>query len=148
LCQPVGTPRICEHQSIRRALIAAFHLSCRGGLRPKSGVRVRELKIELFGLDRSIEPYGDEAEPDTRDAEASSARVRAADRAIRAAAPNAGSYMSECDYFLDDWKRASWGWHWPRLEAVKRRYDPDGLFVVHHGVGSDRWSSDGFSRLG
>jgi FAD/FMN-containing dehydrogenase len=88
------------------------------------------------------------SEPDTRDAEASSARVRAADRAIRAAAPNAGSYMSECDYFLDDWKRASWGSHWPRLEAVKRRYDPDGLFVVHHGVGSERWSSDGLSRLG
>src|SRR6185503_13812751 len=79
------------------------------------------------------------SEPDTRDAEASSERVRAADRAIRAAAPNAGSYMSECDYFLRDWKRASWGPHWPRLEAIKRRYDPDGLFVVHHGVGSDRW---------
>lgn len=103
---------------------------------------MRELKIELLGLDRGIEPYGDEAQPDTRDAEASSARVRA----IRAAAPNAGSYMSECDYFLPDWKRASWGPHWRRLEAIKRRYDPDGLFVVHHGVGSDRWSSDGFIR--
>ncbi|HEX5258280.1 MAG TPA: FAD-binding oxidoreductase [Sphingomicrobium sp.] len=90
--------------------------------------------------------YPEWSEPDTREAEASSARVRAADRAIRAAAPNAGSYMSECDYFLPDWKRASWGPHWPRLEAIKRRYDPDGLFVVHHGVGSDRWSSDGFRR--
>jgi FAD/FMN-containing dehydrogenase len=86
------------------------------------------------------------SEPDLRGAEAASARVRAADRAIRAAAPNAGSYMSECDYFLPDWKRASWGPHWRRLEAIKRRYDPDGLFVVHHGVGSDRWSSDGFTR--
>jgi hypothetical protein len=23
----------------------------------------------------------------------------------------------------------------------------DGLFVVHHGVGSERWSADGFTRL-
>lgn len=76
-------------------------------------------------------------EPDTSGAEIASARVRAADRAIRAVAPNAGSYMSECDYFLPEWKRASWGEHWPRLERIKRRYDPDGLFVVHHGIGSD-----------
>ncbi|HEX5237904.1 MAG TPA: FAD-binding protein [Sphingomicrobium sp.] len=87
------------------------------------------------------------SEPDTRDAELSSNQVRAADRALRAAAPNGGSYMSECDYFLHDWKRASWGHHWRRLEAIKRRYDPDELFVVHHGVGSDRWSSDGFTRI-
>ena len=25
--------------------------------------------------------------------------------------------------------------------------DPEGLFVVHHGVGSERWSPDGFTRL-
>jgi len=30
---------------------------------------------------------------------------------------------------------------------VKNRYDPDGLFFVHHGVGSERWSADGFTRL-
>ena len=85
-------------------------------------------------------------EPDVAKGQASAAAVAAADRALRAAAPNAGSYMSECDYFLADWKRASWGRHWRRLEAVKRRYDPDGLFVVHHGVGSDQWSLDGFTR--
>ena len=90
---------------------------------------------------------GDWGEPKRRSAQASSAAVKAADQALRAAAPGAGSYMSECDYFLEDWKRASWGPHWPRLEAIKRRYDPQGLFVVHHGVGSDRWSSDGFRRI-
>jgi len=25
--------------------------------------------------------------------------------------------------------------------------DPDGLFFVHHGVGSEDWSADGFTRL-
>ncbi|MDF2759628.1 MAG: FAD-binding oxidoreductase, partial [Thermomicrobiales bacterium] len=34
------------------------------------------------------------------------------------------------------------------LLAVKDKYDPEGLFVVHHGVGSERWSADGFARLG
>jgi FAD/FMN-containing dehydrogenase len=91
--------------------------------------------------------YSGWSEPDTKKGEASSEAVSNADRELRAAAPGAGSYMSECDYFLSDWKRASWGHHWPRLEAIKRKYDPDGLFIVHHGVGSDRWSPDGFTRL-
>jgi FAD/FMN-containing dehydrogenase len=91
--------------------------------------------------------YSGWGEPDTRKSEDAAAAVRAADRALRAAAPAAGSYMSECDYFLPDWKRANWGPHWARLEAIKRRYDPDGLFVVHHGVGSERWSADGFTRI-
>ena len=34
-----------------------------------------------------------------------------------------------------------------KLLAVKEKYDPDGLFFVHHGVGSERWSVDGFTRL-
>jgi hypothetical protein len=31
---------------------------------------------------------------------------------------------------------------------VKARYDPAGLFFVHHGVGSESWSADGFTKLG
>jgi FAD/FMN-containing dehydrogenase len=75
--------------------------------------------------------------PDLPAAREAAERIRAADRALRAAAPGAGSYMSECDYFLSDWQRASWGPHWPRLDRIKRRYDPESLFVVHHGVGSE-----------
>ena len=69
-------------------------------------------------------------------------------QAVRAVVPDAGSYVSESDYFLADWQRAFWGTNYPRLLAVKDRYDPDGLFVVHHGVGSERWSADGFTRIG
>jgi hypothetical protein len=29
---------------------------------------------------------------------------------------------------------------------VKERYDPGGLFFVRHGVGSERWSDDGFAQ--
>ena len=31
--------------------------------------------------------------------------------------------------------------------VVQGKYDPGGLFFVHHGVGSDKWSADGFTRL-
>ena len=27
------------------------------------------------------------------------------------------------------------------------KYDPTGLLFVHHGVGSEDWSADGFTRL-
>jgi hypothetical protein len=33
------------------------------------------------------------------------------------------------------------------LAKVKAKYDPHGLFFVHHGVGSERWSEDGFTPL-
>ena len=61
--------------------------------------------------------------------------------------PEPGSYVSESDYFERDWQRSFWGSNYPRLAAAKQRYDPDGLFFVHHGVGSEQWSTDGFRRI-
>ena len=75
-------------------------------------------------------------------------RVAAAAEALRTIAPGAGSYVNECDYFLADWQRAQWGDNYPRLVDIKRRYDPKGLFFVHHGVGSEGWSADGFVKQG
>ncbi len=74
-------------------------------------------------------------------------RAQAAMKALRVAAPDAGAYVNECDYFQDDWQRAFWGPNYPRLARIKHRYDPDGLFTVHHGVGSEAWSPDGFTRV-
>jgi hypothetical protein len=80
-------------------------------------------------------------------ARSEAATVRIASDALRACAPGAGAYVSECDYFQPGWQAAFWGAHYPQLAAVKRKYDPDGLFFVHHGVGSEGWSADGFTRL-
>lgn len=61
--------------------------------------------------------------------------------------PDAGSYVSESDYFHKHWQRAFWGSNYSRLKKAKERYDPMGLFTVHHGVGSEHWSDDGFTRV-
>jgi len=66
---------------------------------------------------------------------------------LLAVAPSPGSYVSESDYFNARWQEAFWGTNYRRLRAVKDRIDPTGLFFVHHGVGSEDWSADGFTRL-
>jgi FAD/FMN-containing dehydrogenase len=84
------------------------------------------------------------------DAAAAHAEARAIDQAsaqLRRIVPEAGSYVSESNYFNAAWQQAFWGRNYPRLRAVKQRYDSEGLFFVHHGVGSEAWSADGFTRL-
>ncbi|WP_426407313.1 FAD-binding oxidoreductase [Bradyrhizobium ganzhouense] len=91
--------------------------------------------------------FGGLATPDPALANAHRDRVNAAMEALRTAAPNTGAYVNECDYFQSDWQNALWGPNYQRLLDVKRHYDPDGLFFVHHGVGTEGWSADGFTRL-
>ena len=74
--------------------------------------------------------------------------VAAAMAPLKALAAQPASYVSETDYFENDWQKAFWGDNYPRLLRVKDRYDPDGLFFVHHGVGSEAWSADGFTKRG
>ena len=66
---------------------------------------------------------------------------------LRRVAPRAGSYLSESNYFNDTWQQAYFGGHYPKLQAIKKKYDPAGLFFVHNGVGSEEWSADGFTRV-
>jgi hypothetical protein len=61
--------------------------------------------------------------------------------------PSAYAVTAESNFFESDWQRSFWGANYLRLQAVKATYDPDGLFFVHHGVGSEEWSDDGFDRL-
>jgi FAD/FMN-containing dehydrogenase len=84
------------------------------------------------------------------DLPAAHADARAIDLAtaeLRKVVPDAGSYVSESNYFNRSWQRAYWGDHYARLRGIKEKYDPEGLFFVHHGVGSEGWSVDGFERL-
>lgn len=85
--------------------------------------------------------------PNTAEARSSALNVGKAMDVLLKIAPSAGAYMAESDYFQRNWREAFWGSNYPRLAAVKKRYDPDGLFFAHHGIGSDRWSADGFTRV-
>ncbi|WP_144110311.1 FAD-binding oxidoreductase [Paraburkholderia sp. BCC1886] len=84
---------------------------------------------------------------DTAEAHRQAGRVEKAAAVLKALSPEGGAYISETDYFRDDWREAFWGANYARLKAIKNRYDSEGLFIVHHGVGSEDWSSDGFTPV-
>jgi FAD/FMN-containing dehydrogenase len=86
-------------------------------------------------------------EPDVADAQAKAAAVTASMDELRKLLPRVGSYVWETDFFQPNWQDAFWGENYARLRAVKDKYDPEGLFFLHHGVGSESWSADGFTRL-
>jgi len=66
---------------------------------------------------------------------------------LRKVAPDGGAYVSESNYFEKNFQQSYWGANYPRLLEIKKRYDPNGLFIVHNGVGSEEWSRDGFTKL-
>jgi hypothetical protein len=86
-------------------------------------------------------------EPDLTAARRDAGAINRAMDALLKVVTQLGSYVAESDFFERAWQHAFWGANYPRLAAVKKKYDPSGLFVVHHGVGSDEWSADGFTRL-
>ena len=86
-------------------------------------------------------------EPDLTFARQQAAAISKSMDELRKIVPEVGSYVSETNFFEQSWQRSFWGTNYPRLQAVKGKYDPTGLFFVHHGVGSEDWSPDGFTRL-
>lgn len=91
--------------------------------------------------------YPGERAPDLAAAEKDANAIAQAAAKLRACAPNAGSYVSESNYFNPRWQNAYWGRNYERLAKIKTKYDLDHLFFVHNGVGSECWSRDGFTRL-
>ncbi len=86
-------------------------------------------------------------EPDPAKGREAAAAITAAADALRAVVPDPGAYVSESNYFDRSWQKSYWGANHPRLAAVKKKYDPEGLFFVHNGVGSEAWGRDGFERV-
>jgi FAD/FMN-containing dehydrogenase len=86
-------------------------------------------------------------EPDLAAARRHADAIGRAMHEVRNVVPNVGSYVAESDFFDKAWQQSYWGVNYARLLAVKNKYDTDGLFFVHHGVGSEHWSADGFTRL-
>jgi hypothetical protein len=87
-----------------------------------------------------------EHEPDTAAARSHAAAIESAMNELRQIAPHSGAYVWESNFFEPKWQEAYWGKNYARLVAVKKKYDPDGLFYLHHGPGSEVWSEDGFTK--
>jgi FAD/FMN-containing dehydrogenase len=86
-------------------------------------------------------------EPNVADARKAADMIHQAMDQLRAVAGQDGAYVNESNYFQKDFQQAYWGSNYSRLAEIKRKYDPDGLFIVHNGVGSEQWSRDGFTKL-
>lgn len=86
-------------------------------------------------------------EPDLVNGRKAAIAVHEAMNALRTIVPNGGAYVSESNYFQAGFQHAYWGANHSRLAKIKQKYDPDGLFFVHNGVGSEQWSTDGFTKL-
>jgi FAD/FMN-containing dehydrogenase len=86
-------------------------------------------------------------EPNMTEARDGAISMRWAMEKLKKMVPLKGSYVSETDYFEENWQESFWGSNYKKLLAVKNTYDPHGLFFVHHGVGSEGWSTDGFTKL-
>jgi FAD/FMN-containing dehydrogenase len=86
-------------------------------------------------------------EPSAEKGRQAAQRVDQCVNQLRAVAPNGGAYVSESNYFEKGFRQAYWGGNYARLAEIKQKYDPDGLFFVHNGVGSEQWNSDGFTKL-
>jgi FAD/FMN-containing dehydrogenase len=86
-------------------------------------------------------------EPDVTKARQDAVKIGQAMTELRKIIPDPGSYLSETNYFEESWQQSFWGPNYARLKSIKEKYDPTGLFFVHHGVGSEAWTPDGFTRL-
>jgi len=86
-------------------------------------------------------------EPSIAEGRKAAQRIDRCVNQLRAVAGETGAYVSESNYFEKGWQQSYWGSNYSRLVEIKRKYDPDGLFIVHNGVGSEQWSADGFTKL-
>ncbi|PYH34724.1 FAD-dependent oxidoreductase [Aspergillus neoniger CBS 115656] len=57
-------------------------------------------------------------------------------------------YFNEADPEQKDFRNAFWGRHYGRLRQIKSQWDPDGLFMVRNGVGSEGWDVESMCKKG
>ncbi|KAL4878800.1 hypothetical protein BJY04DRAFT_229664 [Aspergillus karnatakaensis] len=59
-----------------------------------------------------------------------------------------GAYLNEADPYEKDFQASFWGANYARLYDIKQKWDPEGLFIVRRGVGSEDWDEEGLCRMG
>lgn len=70
-----------------------------------------------------------------------------ATQVLRDLAPDTGAYANEADPTEPEWQKTFYGSNYPDLLALKRRWDPLGVFWYKNGVGSELWVPEGESGI-
>lgn len=160
LLEPAAQPRLAEalyaasrHKKVELHINKGLAFAAPTAIKASLDTAMNPGVTEAFALaiiaDGERPSYPGESRP-PMDLDAAHRDARAIDAAtaeLMKVAPQAGSYLSESNFFNERWREAYFGSNYPRLLRVKKQYDPEGLFIVHHGVGSEDWSADGFTRL-
>jgi Berberine and berberine like len=64
-----------------------------------------------------------------------------------AGGPNSAAYSNEADVREPQFQTTFFGPNYDRLSRIKKRYDPEDLFIVSAGVSSEKWDVDGLCRV-
>jgi len=72
------------------------------------------------------------------------ARQRIAEyvRRLEPISPGSATYMNEASLHEPDFRKSFFGSHYGRLQSIKHKYDPNSMFLVAEGVGSEDWNGD------
>lgn len=57
------------------------------------------------------------------------------------------AYLNEADFNQPNWQDVFYGTNYPKLVAIKKKYDPDGIFWGPTAVGSEVWAAATDGRL-
>ena len=94
-------------------------------------------------------PYNDSA-PFQENADARTYITQRWTSALEQLAPvsqGGGTYMNEADADDPNWQESFYGANYPRQLAIKRKYDPTGVWYAKTAVGSEYWAEDAEQRL-
>lgn len=111
---------------------------------PYSGVNPAWRKSYVHNIvARGWAPGTDQATTDSIRKDITEVKVQA----MKDLAPDTGCYMNEADRYDPDYLEDFYGGHIGRLEDVKMKYDPEGVFYCPTCVGSERWKADANGKL-
>jgi len=66
---------------------------------------------------------------------------------LMAITPGSGTYVNEADFNQPNWKEDFFGDNYDKLLTIKEKWDPDGVFYILKGVGSDAWTVAADGRM-
>jgi hypothetical protein len=84
----------------------------------------------------------DTALPETTVREFQDSSTNRTGRAMRSLSPDSGCYVNEVDKYEPNFQEAMYGPNYPRLRAIKAKYDPENLLWCRRCIGSEEWSYD------